>query len=192
MFEVNPPTPLIDEQLQPWILTPYPYRCRDSDLSRNQLMTVPDEVTSLTRLQRLSLSHNNLFELPRSLQALVVLEVLEADGNVIDALTDDERWWQTWADTLQMIFLRPFRVIVFGSLAPKFLRFTLPPLLSPKACCFCIRRQRYSVAAVDDGLSGPSPSSHARSKRSSRGESVIARGRVPAAVPRHHFGQRDR
>ena len=77
-------------------------------------MTVPDEVTSLTRLQRLSLSHNNLFELPRSLQALVVLEVLEADGNVIDALTDDERWWQTWADTLQMIFLRPFRVIVFA------------------------------------------------------------------------------
>ena len=58
------------------------------DLHDNQLESLPDSLSELTRLTRLNLGHNRLTTLPRAIYSLNELQVLQINNNQIESIDE--------------------------------------------------------------------------------------------------------
>ena len=58
------------------------------DLHDNQLESLPDTLSDLTRLTRLNLGHNRLTDLPRAIYSLKELQVLQMNNNQIEIVDE--------------------------------------------------------------------------------------------------------
>ena len=58
------------------------------DLHDNQLESLPDTLSELTRLTRLNLGHNRLTALPGAVYSLKELQVLQMNNNQIESIDD--------------------------------------------------------------------------------------------------------
>lgn len=72
-----------------WLLDPCPVALlQHLLLDRNSLQSLPEEITALVQLRRISVKHNHLKSLPQALHKLTFLQILDVSHNKLPELPD--------------------------------------------------------------------------------------------------------